>query len=80
MWNLIYDTNKYLRKRNRLTDTEDRLMVAKGKTWERHGLGIWDQQRQSITYRIDKQQGPTVEHKELYSISYDKPQWKRMCN
>ena len=24
-------------------------------------------------YRMDKQQGPTVEHRELYSISCDKP-------
>ena len=29
-------------------------------------------------YRMDKQQGLTVEHKELYSISYDKPKWKRI--
>ena len=29
-------------------------------------------------YEIDKQQGPTTEHRELYSISYNKPQWKRM--
>ena len=26
-----------------------------------------------IIYRMDKQQGPTVEHRELYSISCDKP-------
>ena len=28
--------------------------------------------------RMDKQQGPTVQHRELYSVSYDKPQWKRL--
>ena len=28
---------------------------------------------QAITYRTDKQQGPTVAHRELYSISWDKP-------
>ena len=28
--------------------------------WERGGLGIWDYQIQTIIYRIDKQQGPTV--------------------
>ena len=27
----------------------------------------------TITHRMDKQQGPTVEHRELYSISYGKP-------
>ena len=26
---------------------------------------------------MDKQQGPTVEHKELYSLPYDKPQRKK---
>ena len=27
---------------------------------------------QTIVYRMDKQQGPAVQHKELYSIFYDK--------
>ena len=26
----------------------------------------------------DKQQSPTVEHRELYSVSCTKPQWKNM--
>ena len=30
----------------------------------------------TITYRIDKQQGPTVQHRELYLISCDEPEWK----
>ena len=33
---------------------------------------------QTIMYRMDKQQGPTVEHKGLYSLSCDKPSWKRI--
>ena len=37
------------------------------------GLGVWDQHMKTITYSMDKQQGPTVQHKELYSISCDKP-------
>ena len=36
------------------------------------GLGVWDQQMQTNIYRMDKQ-GPTVQHRELYSISCDKP-------
>ena len=32
MWNLKYDTNElYLQNRNRLTDIENRLVVAKGE-------------------------------------------------
>ena len=33
-------------------------------------LGLADA---NFTYRMDKQQGPTVEQRELYSISCDKP-------
>ena len=36
-------------------------------------LGFWDQQMQTITYRMNKQQGPTLQHRELCSISCDKP-------
>ena len=46
--------------------------------WGRNGLGVWDQQMQTSIYRMDKQQGPTVEHREPYSISCDKPSWKRI--
>ena len=35
--------------------------------WRREGLGVWDQQMQSSIHRMDKQQGPTVQHRELYS-------------
>ena len=40
-----------------------------GEGW----TGVWTQQMQTITYRMDKQQGPTVQHRELYSVSWDKP-------
>ena len=39
----------------------------------RDELGFWDQQMQTTIYRMDKQQGPSVQHRELYSISCDKP-------
>ena len=43
MWNLKYNTNKHLQNRNRLTDIENRLVVAKGEEWwGRDGLGVWD--------------------------------------
>ena len=44
----------------------------------RERLKVWDQQMQNIIYIVDKQQGPTVQHKELYSISCDKPSWERI--
>ena len=43
----------------------------------RDGVGVWGQQMQTIIYRMDKQ-GPTIWHREAYSISCDKPQWKRI--
>ena len=36
---------------------------------ERDGLGAWGWQIETIIHRMDKQQGPTVGHRELYSIS-----------
>ena len=78
MWNLRHK-GTYLRNRNRLMDIENRLVVAKGEgEWGRDGLGVWDQQMQTIIHRMDKQQGPTVEHRELYSVPCDKPSWKRI--
>ena len=54
-------------------------MVVKGEgRWGREGLGVWDQQMQTSIYRMDKQQGPTVEHRELHSILCEKPEWKRI--
>ena len=32
----------------------------------RDKLGIWDSQIHTTIYKIDKQQGPTVRHRELY--------------
>ena len=41
-------------------------------------VGVWDQQIQTTIYKIDKQQGPTVQHRELYSVSFNNLQWKRI--
>ena len=47
------------------------LWLPKGK--EEDKLGVWDQQIQTTIYEIDKQLGPTVQLRELYSISCNKP-------
>ena len=39
----------------------------------RDGVGGWGSQMWAFTCGMDKQQGPTVQHRELCSISYDKP-------
>ena len=43
--------------------------------WEVGSLGLADA---SYIYRTNKQQGPTVQHRELYSVSCDTPEWKRI--
>ena len=43
---------------------------AVGAGWI-ESLGLAD--AKYYIYKMDKQQGPTVEHRELYSISCDKP-------
>jgi len=62
MWHLKYDTNGQIYK----TETGKKkpkqvhrhgLVVASGRRGER--LGAWDQQMQTLTCRMDAQQGPT---------------------
>ena len=63
---------KQTHNRNRLTDIEIGFMVAKwGTGQERDGPEIWDWQIQTITFRMDKY--PTVQHRELHPVSWDKP-------
>ena len=39
----------------------------------REQLGVWGWQMQTIVHRMDRQQGPAVELRELYPISRDTP-------
>ena len=41
--------------------------------WGKDEVGFGDQQLKTIIYRMDKQQGLTVQHRELYSILHGKP-------
>ena len=41
-----------------------------GRKWD--GWGVWGWQVQIITFRMDKQGDPAVQHKELYPITYDR--------
>ena len=75
MWNVKHDTNEPIYKTETDLQTQGSdLWLPKGRVGrERDGLGIWGWQMQTITSRMDKQQGPNVQHRELYSISCDKP-------
>ena len=67
MWDVKYDTNELIYKTETDAQTQRAdLWLPSGGQWGRDGLGVWDQQMQTSTYRMDKQQGPTVQHRELY--------------
>ena len=55
-------------ERDRLSDTENRLVVARGDGVREGWIGSL-----ALTRRMDKQQGSTAEHRELCSIFCDKP-------
>ena len=75
MWNLKQDTNELFYKTETDSQTQKaNLWLPKGKGgWGRDKLGVGNQQIQTTIYEIDKQHGSTVQHRELYSISYNKP-------
>ena len=64
----------YLMKQKQTHRYKEQTYGFPGKSG-RDGLGVWDQQMQTIIQRMDKYQGTSVQHRELYSISCDKPQW-----
>ena len=67
-----------LSMKQKQTHKENRLMVAKGEAQQgKEGLGSWGWQMETSIYRIEKQQSPSVQHRELHSIPCDKPHWKR---
>ena len=44
-------------------------MVTKGEMWgEGHKSGAWDSHTHTTVCKIDNQQGPAIEHRELCSI------------
>ena len=73
MWNLKYGTNELIHEPETDSQTQNRLVVAKGKEegmgWTGN-VGLVD-----ANYYIqnDRQSGPTVQHKELYPVSRDRP-------
>ena len=67
MWNLKYGTNKPIYKTEIDSQTQRAdLWLPTGGGRERDGLGVWGWQIQAITFRMDKPQGPNVQHRELY--------------
>ena len=62
MWNLKYNTYQHSYETKTYSQTWEQTcgcQVGVGKEWM-DGLGVWDQQMQTSTYRMNKQQGPNV--------------------
>ena len=81
MQNLKYDPNELIYEIDMNSQTcgcENRFLAKEEMEWGRAGMGVPDQQMQTIMHTVDKQQGPTVQHRELYSVFCDKSQWKRI--
>ena len=76
MWNLNYGTNECIYKTETDSDIEDRLVIIKGMGDGVGQLGFGGWYLQTITFRMDKQGGPAVQHRKLYPISWDRPLWK----
>ena len=48
-------------------------LATKGeREWERDKLQIWNQQKETSIYKTAKQQGPIVQHRDLFSIFCNK--------
>ena len=75
LWNLKQDTNEptYKPETDSQTQRADLWLPwwGRGEGWT-GSLGL-DWEMQTITFRMDRQQGPTVQHREVYPVSWDKP-------
>lgn len=57
-----------LQNRKRLIDLKNKLMVASGQNRERDRQEVRDGQAHTAIFKMDNQQGPTVQHMELCSM------------
>ena len=73
MWNIEYDTNELIYKQKQ-THRHRKQTYGYQRGKRRDKLGVWVQQIQTTIYKIGKQQGPTVQHRELSLISCNKLQ------
>ena len=77
MWNLKYDdTNGLVYKTERDSQTEIKFIVIKRERQGTDELRIQDQKIKTTTYKTDKQQGPAVQHKDVYLISFNNLSFK----
>ena len=77
MWNIKCITNELFYETETESQTQNPLEIAKGGGVE--ARTEWESgTRSKLIYRMDRQPGLTVQPRDLHSVSYDKPQWKRI--
>ena len=60
--------NVYAKQKQTYSYRKQTSGYQRGKVSGRDKLGIWDQHTHTTIYKIDNQEGPMVQHKELYSM------------
>ena len=72
--NLKYDKNEQIYKTKTFTDVDNRLLIAKGEASGGRDYWKFEVDRYKLLYiGWIKQQGSTVQHREQYLLSCDKP-------
>ena len=76
MWNLKFGTNEPIYETETESQTQRTDLWLPSGRWDGGGMD-WEFEvgrcKLVYIYMMDKQQGPNVQHRELYSISCDKP-------
>ena len=62
------DTNELIQKIEINAQTQKTNLQLPKEKGGRDKLGVQDYQIHTIIYKTDKQQGPTIQHRELYPI------------
>ena len=68
------DTNELVYKTERMEELENKFMVTKGEGAGRDKLGVWDEETQGTTYKIDE----FLLCSTGKYIQYHKQQWRRI--
>ena len=73
MWNLKCGANEPASRTEAASHTRRTdLGLPRGREWD--GRGVWGQQIEAVIPGAGKHR-PTVQHRELHPVSYEKPEW-----
>ena len=74
MQNLKYNTNELIYKAETDSQTQRmNLWLPEGKGVGRNSQGVWEWHIHNTVFKMYNQQRPTLQHRDLYSISCNNP-------